>query len=209
MAACLRPVACVRPTQRWRHRPLRRPARGLPRHAPDRPPCTGCASPRISRAWPAVTTRSPAASPSSISTLPGRRTPMRASMRCEHLALRPIDHLHQELLAALRHQRLLGHDQRVVAPCEHDARAREQPGLAARRPGCPAARAPAASGRWHRPANPVPRCGRRSAARRIASSVTSTAWPGLTCAMKRSGRRKSTHICERSSMLTRSAPSLT
>ena len=123
----LRATAHAAPTRRWPA--CCRPARPRPHRRRGREMSTtrsGTGSPRPSRACPAVTTRSPAARPSSTSTLPGRRSPMRASMRWDTLPFGPVDHLEDVLLAALRHQRLLGHDQRVLALREDDARAREQ-----------------------------------------------------------------------------------
>ena len=124
---------------------------------------------------PAVTTTSPGCRPSRISTLPGTAQ-RRPSPRCAATTLPclvgPVDQLDHVLLAALRHQRFLRHDERVVAHAEHDARcARTCPG-AARRRGCRAARARAASGRWRRPAGRSPGPARRScgpAARRAST----------------------------------------
>ena len=186
-------------------RRARRPARRCRPRAPAAP------SPRISRAWPAVTTMSPALS--AFEDLDLARQAQRrccASMRCDTLPFGAVDDLDQVLLAALRHQRLLGHHQRVLA----HARTR-----CARARTCPACSTP--------PRVVEPRAHQQRAAVGVEQRIeridpAGEAAPGharrapprppgrpSARAMKRSGRRKSTHIGDRSSMFTRSAPSLT
>ena len=104
-----------------------------------------------------------------------------------------VDHLEDELPAALRHHRLLGHHERVVAPREHDARCGRTCRGAARRRRL-SSRARTSS---ERPlASTSGSIASTLAAKRrpgSASSVTSTPLAGLHAVRKRSGRRKSTY----------------
>ena len=60
--------------------------------------------------WPAVTTSSPAESPSTISTRPSRRVPITTLVSWTL----PVDDLEHELVVALRHDGLLWHAQGVL-----------------------------------------------------------------------------------------------
>ncbi len=74
--------------------------------------------------WPAVTMVSPAATPLTISTRPSRRWPTSTFVR-DRLAVDDAEHV---LVLALRHQRLLGQDQRVALVLGDEAHAREHAG---------------------------------------------------------------------------------
>ena len=99
-------------------------AAGAPATPALPPPAIDTGEPSRSFSCPALTTRSPAASPLTISTMPSRRWPV-TDLHAVRLAVDDAEH---ELLLALWHQRLLGQHQRLVDSLGDQPDAGEHPG---------------------------------------------------------------------------------